>query len=166
MSFKLNYIIIPALVAGVAGVGGWLTSLGRSADNWYQMLQLPLWAPGGDIISTAWTIIFILTAISLLIIWNKLQHHTMRFRYIIQLFVANAVFNIGWSYLFFIRHNLLAALIDAALILVSVLGIIILLYTYKGSQSTSARTAALLLYPYAGWVLLATYLTYTILTLN
>lgn len=165
MKPKLNYIVIPLIVSAVAGLGGWFTTLGRSADNWYQMLALPAWAPSGSIISVAWTIIFILTAISLLIIWNKLREASQRFKQIIQLFAANAVFNIAWSYLFFIRHDITAALIDALLIFLTVLAIIILLYSYQ-ERSSIARTAALPLYPYAAWTLFATYLTYTILTLN
>jgi len=167
MSAKANYFIIPLAVSFVAGIGSWLTTFGRNADMWYQTLNLPTWAPDGNVIGIAWTIIFTLTAISLVIIWNRLPHHTPRFKYIIQLFTANAVFNVAWSYLFFVRHNILAALIDAGLIFLSVVGIILVLHTKaRASKTKHIHTAAVLLYPYAGWTLFATYLTFIILRLN
>lgn len=165
MKFKLNYVVIPLLVLAVSGAGGALTTLGRTVDTWYQTLTLPAWAPGSTVISSAWTIIFILSAISLLIAWNKTRGQ-LRIK-IALLFFINAAVNVLWSWLFFVQHELLLAFFDALLILLTVLALIYLLRRAgKEAGDRSLRWAAIALFPYAGWVTLASYLTYMIYVLN
>ena len=152
---KLNYLLIPILVFITAFLGSILTD---PNSTWYKSLKLPSFAPPGYVIGIVWTIIFILCAISAIIIWNKLPHNNL-FGWIIIIFVINALLNIGWSLLFFNQHQILASLIEIIFLEISVILLIVL--SWKGAQ-----IASYLLMPYAAWVLFATYLTYNIYQLN
>jgi len=152
---KLNYIIIPLITLLVASVGSWLTSGGM---GWYQTINLPAWTPAGSVIGAIWTIIFILATISALLVWNRFSHGK-RFNWIFITFAVNAFLNVLWSFLFFGQHLLSLAIIDAALLGISVIALIVLI-------RHASRLAALLLYPYAIWAAFATYLTYTVWLLN
>jgi len=154
---KLNYIIIPLITLGVAGLGSWLTSSGM---DWYEAINLPGWTPAGGVIGTAWTIIFILATISALLVWNKKDKGSdIRRRWIVVLFLVNAFLNVFWSYLFFNQHLIGPAVWEAGLLGLSVLVLIILIWPLY-------RWAAILLMPYLGWVCFATYLTYAVWWLN
>lgn len=152
---KLNYFIIPLIIFIVAVLGSWLTGSGL---DWYKSIKLPSWTPPGSLIGAVWTIIFILSATSALIFYN-LASHGSRFFWIIFLFILNTVLNVGWSYLFFRGHLIGPAVIEAALLDFSVIGLVILIWPIS-------RLASLLLLPYAGWVAFATYLTYIVWSLN
>jgi len=97
---KPNYIIIPVITILTAAIGSWLTSGGM---NWYKTVNFPSWTPPGSVIGLVWTVIFILSAISALMVWNQAAHDN-RLWWIAAIFIANAVLNILWSYLFFNRH--------------------------------------------------------------
>jgi len=152
---KLNYILIPIYAFLVATIGGWLTNTGM---DWYKTIKLPSFTPPGAIIGAVWTTIFILSAISALIVWNMALHNN-RFWLIIGIFILNGIINVTWSLLFFNQHFLFTSIIDAAFIGVSVIALILLIWPLS-------RPASFLLFPYAGWVSFATYLNYLIWTLN
>jgi benzodiazapine receptor len=152
---KLNYFIIPLIVFLVAFTGSLITSGGM---DWYKTINLPAWTPPGSVIGIAWTIIFILSAISALIVWNRFPRGR-RFSWIFIIFGINALLNIFWSYLFFGKHLLNFALWEAGFLFVSVVLLVILIRPVS-------RLAAILLYPYAIWGAFATYLTYTVWMLN
>lgn len=152
---KLNYFVIPLIVFLVAWLGGMITSAGM---DWYETINLPDFTPSGYVIGTVWTIIFILAAISALIVWNRFPRGR-RFNWIIGVFLVNAFLNVFWSYLFFGEHLLGLAIWEAGILAFSVALLIVVLRPFS-------RLAAILLYPYLFWVVFATYLTYTVWTLN
>lgn len=154
---KINYILIPLIVFFVGFGGGRLTRT-PDAMQWYQTLTLPSWTPPGSFIGLVWTVIFILTAVSLIIVWNRIPR-IPHFSTIIAFFIANGVFNVLWSFLFFNRHLLTWAFFDALLIGLTVYVLIFLIWPYS-------KSAALLLFPYAGWVTFASFLNYQIMMLN
>jgi len=152
---KINYLVIPLIVFFVSFLGGQLTSSGM---DWYKTIKLPSWTPPGSVIGLVWAIIFILSAISIILIWNKLDR-AGNFNWIISIFILNALLNIFWSYLFFYQGQIGFAIIEAAILALSVLALIILIWpVYK--------PAAILLIPYVVWVSFATFLTYSIWILN
>lgn len=153
---NISYIIVPLVTIIVAGGGSWLTNQGLA--NWYQQLQLPNIAPDGSVIGLAWTIIFILTTISALMFFNQKQKSAIA-PLVAGLFLVNAGFNLGWSYIFFVQHLLGWAIIEMTLLNLTTLALIILLW-----QKT--RIASILLWPYLAWVSFATYLAYQIWLLN
>lgn len=153
---KLNYFIIPLITILVAGGGSWLTNTGLT--TWYNRLNLPVIAPAGSVIGTVWTIIFILSTVAALIVWNQrpLNPH---FNWIAWLFVANALLNILWSYLFFYLHLTGWPIVEMVLLNLSTIALVALLWH-------NTLWAAILLFPYVIWVSFATYLAYLIWLLN
>jgi len=157
ISMKINHILIPLCVLVVAIVGSMFTNGGMT---WYKTIRLPSWTPSGNIIGAVWTILFILTACSALLFWNKsVIEHQGVFWVIISIFIVNGILNALWSYLFFTRHAIGTSVYEAGTLALSVVALIVLIYPY-------ALLSALLLIPYGAWALFATYLTYNVWLLN
>jgi benzodiazapine receptor len=152
---RLNYILIPLVVFLTAFIGGRITSGGMA---WYRTIKLPSWTPPGGVIGAVWTVLFILSAASALIVWNTAPHDG-RFWAVVTLFLVNACANVFWSYLFFGVHHIYAAIWEAVFLCLTVLGLIWLIWPVS-------LVAALLLVPYAAWVAFASYLTYSVWLLN
>lgn len=159
---KPNYLIIPIVVLATAFIGGQFTD---ATSDWYRVLAKPPWTPPGSVIGVVWTVLFILLAVSALIGWKKLmdvvggQVSSWKAQWFATFFIWNVVTNIAWSYLFFYMHDIAGAVIDSVLLGLSVIALILFLWRYS-------RLAASLLIPHAAWVIFATYLTATILSLN
>lgn len=151
----MRFIFIPLAVLAVALLGSWLTGGGM---DWYKTINLPSFTPAGSVIGTIWTIIFILTAISAIIFWGKAPSDR-RFWWVLGFFILNGLLNIFWSFLFFNRHWLGAAVWEAGVLDLSVIILIILIWPVS-------RLVSMLLVPYAAWTTFATYLTFTVWTLN
>ena len=156
MNRYLIYFLSPLFYISVALAGRAFTAQG--IDLWYQAIAKPSYTPPGSVIGTMWTVIYILTAVSL-IMFTKHAKGKSGFWPIIGLYIVNGIVNAAWSYLFFTKHLLGLAVIDAGLIAITVLIIIIWSWHYS-------RLAAALLMPYFGWVSFATYLTYVIFKMN
>lgn len=157
-SFHLSYILIPLVTILVAGLGNWMT---RNGMEWYHLLQLPSWTPGGQIIGIVWTVIFILATIAALLVWSSKwrKKDESRFNSIIIWFLINAGLNLGWSFIFFGHHLILIAIEEAVLLCLSVIRIIWLAWPID-------KRVAYLLLPYAIWTAFASYLTYNVWLLN
>ena len=69
MKFKPNYIIIPLITIATALVG---SSFTQSGMVWYdERLIRPDWNPADWVFAPVWTIIFVLTTIAALLVWNS-----------------------------------------------------------------------------------------------
>lgn len=155
MKIKTNYFLIPLLVLLVSATGNLITDRGMV---WYDTINLPSFTPPGYVIGLVWTVIFILSTISALMFYNK-KERTPRFILISLLFLNNALLNVFWSVLFFKLNLVGLAVIEMIVLNLTNLALIILLWPRH-------RIAAYLLFPYFLWVSFATYLAYTIWTLN
>jgi tryptophan-rich sensory protein len=153
--FKLNHLIIPLMTILVAAVGSLITTLGM---GWYNDLNFPAFVPSGSFIGMMWTIIFILTAISVLLFYNKSDRSAYSMM-ISLLFFNNAFLNIFWCSLFFGQHMMGLALVEIFILNAVNLALIVLLWK-------KYRTSALLLFPYFIWVCVATYLNYSLWLIN
>lgn len=159
LRFKANYILIPLFAFLVSYSGSMFTSTGM---GWYAGINKPVWTPPGMIIGLVWTVIFILSALSALRVWNKKYTKAERYNHILWimiLFIVNGILNIEWSFLFFYMHNIYFAAIEAGVLGLSVLALILVIWPVS-------RLASALLLPYLGWVSFATYLTYIVYTMN
>ncbi|MFA6550839.1 MAG: TspO/MBR family protein [Candidatus Gracilibacteria bacterium] len=160
MKFKPNYAFIPLIVILAALVGSWFSSQGMA---WYDSeLVKPALTPPKLAFPIAWNTIFICTTISALIFWNKStakKKLLTRHWWIVSLFVANAILNVLWSFLFFQLHLVTSAYVEMLFLEASVIALILLIWKLS-------KTASLLLLPYALWGAFATYLTYLIITLG
>lgn len=152
---KPNYFFIPLFVIITASAASYFADSGRA---WYKTLNLPDWTPSGSLMVLAWTIIFILTLLSILIIWNKYSS-VKNFHFIIALFVLNAILNVGWNILFFVHQQLGLAFFQAILLMINLIYLILLIRRFSPS-------AAYLLLPYSGWVMFATILTFNVWMIN
>jgi tryptophan-rich sensory protein len=152
---KLNHLLIPAAVVSVAVLGSIFT---RGGMSWYRTLKLLSWTPPGSTIGLVWTVIFALSAASLLLVFNG-GHAAQALRPILRVALLNAALNVLWSLLFFGFHRLGAATFEAALLGATVVWLMVLVWPLS-------RLASLLLAPYAAWVAFATYLAYSVWRLN
>jgi tryptophan-rich sensory protein len=152
---KLNYLFIPLFVVITASAASYFADVGRA---WYKTINLPQWTPSNSIMVIAWITIFILTSISILIVWNKYSSQK-GFGIIISLFVLNALLNVGWNILFFTQQQIGLAFFQAILLASNVILLIALIWKF-------CPLAACLLFPYSIWVVFATVLTYNVWMLN
>jgi translocator protein len=153
LKIKPNYFIIPLITVLVSLVGSWLTDQGMV---WYDTLKLPSWTPPGFVIGIVWTVIFILTTISALIVWNR---RFFKPTIIGGYFLLNAALNVYWSFIFFYSGQIAASIWEMIALNLTTLILIVLIWR-------KSKVAAGLLIPYFLWVTFATYLAYNIWVLN
>jgi tryptophan-rich sensory protein len=153
--FKLNYLFIPLFVVITASAASYFADVGRA---WYKTINLPQWTPSNSVMVIAWVLIFVLTSLSVLIIWNKYSTQKS-FSAIMWLFVLNALLNVGWNILFFTQQQIGLAFFQALLLVVNIVLLIVLIWRF-------CPFAACLLFPYSLWVGFATALTFNVWMLN
>ncbi len=150
----LSYILIPLVTILVAYIGGRFTT--SSLKTWYRGLRKPSWTPPGSVIGAVWTVLYILAAISAIVVWNLPASVPVA---IATLFILNAIVNVGWSYVFFYLHKMGLAIWVCLLLDFT----IVLLIQFIAPLSF---LAAWLLVPYAAWVTFASYLNYRVWEMN
>lgn len=150
------YILSPLFYLSIATAGRIFTA--RGVHSWYPALVKPDFTPPGSIIGIVWTVIYILSALSLILFVNTARGKPS-FYPVISLYVVNGILNALWSCIFFTRHMLGLAVVDAVLIGITVALIIVFVLQYS-------KAASLLLIPYLLWVTFASYLTYAIYRMN
>jgi tryptophan-rich sensory protein len=138
-----------------ASSASYFADTGRS---WYQTINLPDWTPSNSVMVLAWTVIFILTSLSILIIWNKYSSEK-KFGLVISLFIINAVLIVGWNILFFSHQMMGLAFFQAILLIMNLVLLVVLIWRFS-------PLAAYLLFPYSAWVLFSTILTLNVWILN
>ena len=149
----------PVLVAAgaavlVAGLGGAATDIGP----WYFALRKPSWQPPDWAFGPAWTVIYALTALAGVRVWNAMRPGRARAR-AMGWFALNGVLNVLWSVLFFALHRPDWALGEVIPFWLSIVVLI-------GVAWNVSRTAGWALVPYAAWVLFAGILNLAVVRLN
>ncbi len=137
----------------VALLGGLATDL----SEWYRALAKPAWDPPDWLFGPAWTLIYALTALAGVEAWQAAA--PAQRRVVAVLFSVNGVLNVLWSLLFFRLRRPDWALLEVALLWLSILSLIL----YCGALRR--RTIALLA-PYLIWVSFAAALNAAIVDLN
>ena len=138
----------------VAVAGGVLTVIGP----WYDGLKKPSWKPPDWAFGPVWTAILILAAISAALAWEAAEGAGARSA-ILAVLIVNSILNIAWSGIFFKMRRPDWALIEVAMLWLSILALILVL----GAHSA---TAGWLMVPYLAWVSVAAFLNYRIVQLN
>ena len=154
---RWNYIVIPGIVFGIAYLGSLFTQSGID-NGWYSGIIKPGWIPSGSVIGIAWTVIYSLITVSLLTVWNGLPHNDQVKR-LLRSFIINGILNLSWSYVFFVQNQLGIALAIAIFMWFSTVEIIYNSWPLK-------KLAAVLLIPYAAWLILASVMNYVIWRAN
>ncbi len=136
------------LCLAVGGVAGWLT-VGPQLI-WYASLVHPPLSPPNWLFGPAWTLLYIMMAVSAWMIWRD-ANRPLRRRAALTAWGVQLALNATWTPVFFGLHWLFA-------------GIFVLLALLAAIAATAQRfyrvdhAAGLLLLPYIGWVSFATYL--------
>lgn len=150
------YFIIPICAIAVAMIGSRFAI--RGVKTWYPHLKRPSWTPPGMVIGGVWTVIYILTALSALMVWN-IEPRPTDIMLIGAVFVLNALVNLSWSYFYFTKHKMGFAIWVSLFLDLTVIALIQLIVPLSA-------VAAWLLVPYAAWVTFASYLNYRIWAMN
>jgi len=150
----ISYILIPLITILVASIGSILTT--RSVATWYRTIRKPSWTPPGAVIGAVWTVLYILAAISALVVWNLSSPVSA---VVASLFILNAVVNVFWSYVFFYLHKMGLAIWVCLFLDLTIVLLICLI-------APLSLVAAWLLVPYAAWVTFASYLNYRVWEMN
>ncbi|MED0586921.1 TspO/MBR family protein [Bacillus subtilis] len=126
-------------------------------QEWYNSLKKPDWTPSGTAIGIIWAILFALISLSAAIVYAAFSFKGAKSFWFTLL--INYVFNQAFSYFQFTQKNLLAASLDC--LLVAITAIVLLIIAKKYS-----RAASYLLLPYFLWSAFATFLSFTIDSMN
>lgn len=121
---------------------------------WYAGLIKPSWTPPNAIFGPVWTVLYVSIAVTGWLLWNTEGAQRPRF-----FWFAGLLFNGLWSYVFFGAHEIGWALLDIALLWLSILALIVTAWS-------RSRAAALLAFPYLAWVSYAGLLNAAIWQLN
>lgn len=138
----------------VAAAGASVTDLGP----WYQNLKQPWWKLPDLAFGPVWTMIFALAALAGYESWRRISDRG-RWALTLGLFAANALFNVGWSALFFRFQRPDWALLSIVPLWLTIAALMIVM---RGP----AQRAALYLAPYLVWVAFAGVLNAEVVRLN
>ncbi|PXW68146.1 TspO/MBR related protein [Blastomonas natatoria] len=152
--FSTPVIAAIAWAVILGGAGGLLTEIGA----WYKNLRKPSWQPPDWLFGPAWTIILGLAAWAAVLAWNGTQTQGDRL-IVIALYVANFVFHLLWSPLFFKFKRPDWALVEVVFLWSSVFAMCVWLRPYS-------VLASWLIVPYLVWVSFAAMLNAKIVQLN
>lgn len=125
--------------------------------TWYTQLNKPWWTPPNWIFGPVWTLLYLLMAVAVWLIWRAPTEQSKIGAY--ALFWLQLFCNFIWSGLFFTLQNPGLALIDIVALVALLTGTIVAFYRIRPS-------AAYLLIPYWLWVVFATALNAAIWRLN
>jgi tryptophan-rich sensory protein len=154
-SWRRHAVVLAGCIA--AGFAPGLLGVWFQPDEWYvQLAKSPL-TPPGWVFPIAWTALYITIGVALYLL---LLHTSGRERRLpVAVFVIQLVLNGAWSWLFFGRHAVAAALLD---IVVLWIAIVAMMFAFV----RRAPFAGKLLSPYLAWVSFATYLNFAIWRAN
>ncbi|CAM3519637.1 tryptophan-rich sensory protein [Halomonas sp. FME1] len=126
-------------------------------DSWYRELSKPSWTPPDIAFPIAWGILYILMAIAAWRLYMA-DHSSWRTAGLV-VYALQLLVNAAWSWLFFGRKQIVAALAD-------IVGLLSLITVAIAVFSQVSTLAAWLMVPYWLWVALALALNASIWRLN
>ncbi len=157
----------PSLPKQALGLAGWLLAtfvaggIGAVASvraaSFYGQLSQPVWAPPAWLFGPVWSVLYVLMGIAAWLVWREGASRNASTA--LKLFVAQLLANALWTWLFFVWHLGLVALVEIVVLW-------LLIAATMASFWRVRRVAALLLAPYLAWVSLATALTFSLWELN
>jgi len=152
MKLIISFIVTFTAVA----LGSYFTS--PSINTWYASLNKPFFNPPNWIFGPMWSILYILMAVALYLVWKKEYAQQEKSKALI-LYAIQLTLNTLWSVIFFGMREPAIALIDIVLLEIA---IILTLLSFKKISPLAAK----LLIPYIAWVGFATILNLSIVVLN
>ena len=125
-------------------------------NDFYNNLIKPHFTPSAKVFRTVWTILYVLMAVSFLII---LADYSTLKPLAVSVFIIQLVLNFLWSPVFFIAGKIKAAFYISVLLTLSVFFMVILFFNIS-------ILAGILQIPYLLWSIFAMYLNILFLRLN
>lgn len=129
-----------------------------NTTNWYSSLIKPTWAPPSWLFGPVWSVLYIIITISFGFVFYKFFNKQIP-AIILLPFILNLIFNFLFSPIQFVLQNNYLAAIDIALVLITLVWALIVIYPY-------AKWVAIVNIPYLIWVCFATVLQFTVTYLN
>jgi benzodiazapine receptor len=143
------------LCYSAAGIGSMFTI--SAIPGWYRTLNKPTFNPPNWIFGPVWSVLYLMMAVALWLVWQKIGWNWKHPAYYI--FLIQLVLNALWSVIFFSWHRLDWAMLDIILLWSSILATMLTFWTVN-------PVAGALLIPYLCWVSFASVLNYAIWKLN
>ncbi|WP_286167927.1 TspO/MBR family protein [Ochrobactrum sp. MC-1LL] len=158
MSFgkPVNSILVLSgfiVVSFAASSGGLVFRPGQ----WYERLEKPSWRPPNWLFAPVWTFLYATIAIAGWLVWRQAGVEGAQLPLIV--YAIQLLLNAAWSPIFFGLHQIGWALLEMALMWLSIVATIVLFYPISAG-------AAFLLVPYLCWVSFALVLNYSVWQLN
>lgn len=125
--------------------------------QWYASLDKPSWNPPNSIFGPVWTVLYILMAVAVWLVWIQTDHPD-RMR-AITFFIVQLILNGLWSYLFFGLHRPGVAFLEIIILWGAILVSMVLFWRIR-------LLSGMLLVPYLLWVSFASVLNFTLWRLN
>lgn len=123
---------------------------------WYASLSKPSWTPPNWAFPVVWGLLFALNAWAGWMIWEAVGTSRPD---VLGLYIGSLVLNAGWSFLFFGQKRMDRALVDVALLWLSLVAVVVLFWSIR-------PVAALPVVPYLLWVTIAAILNREMIRLN
>ncbi len=129
--------------------------LSHASDSvWYGQLSKPFFNPPAWIFAPVWIVLYLMMGIVFGMLWKD----RVKNQKLILLFIAQFIFNLAWSPLFFYYHSIGWALLDTGALLGSLLVFMIVAH--------NQRSTVFLMLPYSLWVGFAFVLNCSIYFMN
>lgn len=144
-----QWVIFVGLVAAAASLGAVF-----KPGLWYATLVKPAWTPPNWLFAPVWTVLYLMIAIAGWLAWRSDARWPA-----IEVWAFGLLLNMAWSWLFFDRHLIGAALLDILALCSSILVFLLLI-------RRSSTAAFWLFVPYLVWVSFAAALNVQIWRLN
>ena len=159
MTPKINYfkLLASVLVCQFAGILGSVFTL-SSIDNWYSLLEKPIFNPPSWVFFPVWTLLYTLMGISLYIVWEK-GVHDREVKIGLIFFGMQLILNTLWSFLFFGLRSPYYGLVEIVFLWLAIILTIV-------QFNKVSKMASLLLVPYILWVSFAALLNYYLWSMN
>lgn len=149
----VSFALFVAVTFSASFVGRFATI--SSKEPWYSSLNKSFLTPPDWIFAPVWTTLYLFMSIAIWHAWHKnKKNFNLVFIYIIHLF-----FNTTWSIVFFVFHNIFAALVNLIIIISFI--IVLMIKYYKISN-----LSFMLMIPYLLWCIYALTLNTSLYILN
>jgi tryptophan-rich sensory protein len=130
-----------AMTGAVAGISGIWT--GREVPRWYRTLRRPSFAPPNWVFGPVWSVLYLMMAVAA---WMVGESPVSAMRsWALAIFLVQLALNFAWSWIFFHRHAIGAALAEILALWAAIAATI-------GLFAQVSALAAWLMAPYLAWV--------------
>ncbi len=133
-------------------------SMGTTEWEFYKSLAKPNMVPPEWLFLFIWAVLFVLIGLSAFYIWNHYKSNYYRKLFVV-LYAINGILVYLWPQIFFVHQSIASALYV-------IIGLIILVELMILAAFKTNHKAAYMLVPYLLWILYATYLNTSFITLN